>query len=64
MNSKAGSPLDPKVEARMRVEVARQLQRLADQAIEEARAACERANDLPLLAGLLLETSDGDDVHR
>lgn len=34
------------------VEVAKELQRIADEGRERARAACERANDLPLFERL------------
>jgi len=53
MNSRKNSPpYDPIREAETLVAIARELHRLADEATEIARAACERANTLPLLKGL------------
>lgn len=42
-------------EARIKVAIARELQNVADAAIKEAMLACERANQLPLLAGLTVK---------
>jgi hypothetical protein len=50
MPSKPESPsTDPLREAEILVQVAKELQVVADEARERARAACERANTLPLL---------------
>lgn len=43
---------DPTREAEILVAVAEELHRVADEASERARAACERANELPLLKRL------------
>lgn len=48
MDTKPASPTSALEEARILVEVAKELQRLADEARERARAACERAGTLPL----------------
>ena len=49
MDSKKGSqPSDPTKEAEILVAIAEELHRLADEATERARAASERANNLPL----------------
>jgi len=43
------------LEAKIKVAIARELQTVADTAIREAVLACERANQLPLLAGLTVK---------
>lgn len=48
MDSKPASPNSAQREAEISVEVAKELQRTADEARERARAACERAGTLPL----------------
>lgn len=49
MDSRKDSPnSDPIREAEVLIEVAERLHQMADQATEIARAACERANTLPL----------------
>ncbi|MFO1080831.1 MAG: hypothetical protein U1E23_09425 [Reyranellaceae bacterium] len=53
MNFGTDSPnSDPIREAEVLIEVAEQLHRAADEATERARAACERANRLPLFERL------------
>ncbi len=53
MVSKSNSPPpDPIKEAEILVEIAKELHRLADEATERARAACERANSMPLFERL------------
>lgn len=53
MNSKNDSPpSDPAREAETAVAIALHMHQLADEATRVAIAACERANDLPLLAKL------------
>ncbi len=49
MESKpASNKPDPIREAEIMVAIAEELHRLADEATERARAACERANTMPL----------------
>lgn len=59
MASPSGSPnSDPIREAEILVAIAEELHRLADEATERARAACERANSMPLFEGLKGEGKD------
>ncbi len=52
MNSTPSSNRTAQQEAEILVEVAKEMQHAADSARERARAACERANTLPLLERL------------